>query len=47
MEDMFFACTAFNADLSGWDVSSVRDMTDMFKNTPALLTKPAWYTGKS
>jgi surface protein len=36
MKGMFSGATLFNADISGWDVSSVVDMADMFKNTAAF-----------
>jgi surface protein len=36
MEDMFGGCAVFNADLSGWDVSRVKDMKDMFKDCAAF-----------
>jgi surface protein len=27
---MFYYCERFNCDISGWDVSNVKDMTNMF-----------------
>jgi surface protein len=32
MQSMFFLATAFNDDISGWDVSSVTNMANMFLN---------------
>jgi len=42
---MFWNAAAFNGDLSGWDVRNVKNMSHIFRNTPALNPKPAWYTG--
>ena len=33
---MFHTATAINQDLSDWDISSVTNMDDMFKNANAL-----------
>ncbi len=31
-KEMFYNCTQFNSDISGWDVSEVTDMSNMFNN---------------
>ena len=36
MSNMFYQASAFNGDLSGWDVSSVTDMSSMFYASPAF-----------
>ena len=36
---MFHGATAFNADLSGWDVSKVTDMSYMFRKAAAFDQK--------
>ena len=36
MELMFYKASAFNADISGWDTSSVFHMTYMFSNASAF-----------
>ena len=36
MEAMFMETDSFNADISGWDVSSVTDMGGMFRSTAAF-----------
>jgi hypothetical protein len=36
MQNMFVNCTNFNANLSGWNVSKVTNMTSMFLNCPAF-----------
>jgi len=35
---MFLDCSAFNSDISAWDVSSVTDMTDMLNGANAFST---------
>ena len=36
MDHMFFYSDTFNQDISGWDVSSVTNMSEMFDNANAL-----------
>ena len=36
MSFMFWRATSFNQDLSGWNVSRVKNMTDMFKGATLL-----------
>ena len=36
MESMFYYALAFNQDISGWDVSNVTNMQNMFYNTDDL-----------
>ena len=36
MREMFFGCTAFNGDLSEWDVSQVTNMIGMFYGCSAF-----------
>ena len=52
MDRMFDGASAFNADLSGWDVSSVTDMDSMFHEASMLFgpklvprTMPGWSHG--
>jgi surface protein len=33
---MFYSATAFNQNISSWNVSQVTDMTAMFSNTKAF-----------
>ena len=40
---MFKYCENFNCDLSNWDVSKVKDMTNIFYGCIALKNKPRWY----
>ena len=39
---MFANCSKFNSDLSRWDVSKVKNMTDMFSNS-GMKVLPDWY----
>ena len=43
MYSMFWNCENFNSDLSKWDVSNVKDMSDMFYKCKSLKNKPSWY----
>lgn len=36
MEEMFWRCTTFNHDISGWDVSNVESMGGMFEHAEAF-----------
>ena len=40
---MIYDCKKLNYDLSGWNVSNVKDMTVMFYNCNSLKNKPIWY----
>ena len=44
MADMFSNCFKFNCDLSKWNVSKVKNMTDMFSNS-GMKELPRWYRG--
>jgi len=41
MYRMFFNCTAFDANLNGWDVSKVVNMEDMFRNCESFSGRVA------
>ncbi len=46
MSYMFFGATAFNQDISGWDVSNVTNMSNMFQNVTGFNQKiNNWDTG--
>lgn len=38
-----FAGSAFNQDISNWDVSNVLYMTNMFDDCPLKNHPPKWY----
>lgn len=40
-----FQDSQFNKDISGWNVSKVKDMSDMFKRSPLEGKEPSWYKG--
>ena len=40
-----FQGSKFNGDISKWNVSNVRDMVDMFADSPLEGNEPAWYKG--
>ena len=42
MELMFYAASAFNRDISGWEVRSVTDMSWMFRNASAFDQDLGW-----
>eukprot|EP01046_Picozoa_sp_COSAG06_P032774 COSAG06_NODE_3298_length_5538_cov_3.853833_6_plen_175_part_00 len=42
MNDMFNGASAFNCDLSAWDVSAVQDMGSMFYGASAFSNLSAW-----
>ena len=42
IRNMFKYCENFNCDLSNWDVSKVKDMTNIFYGCIALKNKPSW-----
>ena len=42
MSQLFYY-SKFNGDISGWDVSNVKDMTFMFHNSPLKNHPPKWY----
>ena len=39
---MFYECTNFNCDLSGWDMNNVQNMKYMFYNS-GMKEEPEWY----
>jgi len=39
MHSMFYKCENFDSDLSGWDVSNVNDMGEMFKDCTKFTGK--------
>ena len=41
---MFYG-SKFNGDISQWDVSNVKNMNSMFKDSPLEGNEPAWYKG--
>ena len=44
MSFMFAGCQELsNLDIDDWDVSNVKDMTDMFKDCRSLTKLPKWY----
>lgn len=44
MSFMFAGCEELsNLDIDDWDVSNVKDMTDMFKDCRSLTKLPKWY----
>jgi surface protein len=43
MQDMFSGCKNFNSDLNNWNISNVKLMDDMFKNSKLARKKPSWY----
>ena len=38
-----FQYSKFNGDISGWNVSNVRDMNHMFDKSPLEGKEPEWY----
>ena len=44
MSEMFM-WSQFDGDISGWNVSKVKDMSDMFKRSPLSGKEPSWYRG--
>ena len=38
-----FYNSKFKEDISNWDISSVKDMTEMFKYSPLEKNPPKWY----
>jgi surface protein len=47
MKSMFYDATAFNADISGWDVSQVTSMNGMFQNATSFNADiSGWNVGK-
>ena len=42
MIELFWG-SKFNGDISEWDVSNVKDMRDMFYNSPLEKNPPKWY----
>ena len=43
MSGMFEECENFNCNLSKWDVSSVKNMVEMFDGCKSLKQIPSWY----
>ncbi|NRA63214.1 MAG: BspA family leucine-rich repeat surface protein [Pseudobacteriovorax sp.] len=40
---MFNGASLFNQSLEDWDVSSVKNMSDMFIKSPMTNNLPSWY----
>lgn len=40
---LFDGCSRFNGDISKWDVSNVKNMNSMFKDSPLEGNEPDWY----
>ena len=38
-----FKHSKFNGDISKWDVSNVKDMGEMFNESPLEKNPPKWY----
>ena len=38
-----FQYSKFNGDISKWDVSNVKDMGEMFNESPLEKNPPKWY----
>ena len=38
-----FSKSKFTGDITKWDVSSVKDMSDMFKGSALKGNEPDWY----
>ena len=43
MNEMFENAEEFNQDISGWNVSNVKNKKDMFKGSPLENNPPKWY----
>ena len=46
MSGMFYGCSVFNEDISGWPTSAVTNMNSMFEGATAMMLEYMGYPGR-